>query len=68
MRVRARWERINAAQRRGEGMPPIDVLRVGDLHFVDDGHHRVSVARHVGHDVIDAYVTEITTRVAPSGS
>ena len=63
-RVRARWQRINAAQRRGEGMPPIEVLRVGGLHFVVDGHHRVSVARHLGHEVIEAYVTEVTTRVA----
>ena len=47
-RVRARWQRINEAQRRGEGMPPIEVLRVGGLHFVVDGHHRVSVARHLG--------------------
>ena len=41
----ARWERIAAARRRGEAMPPIDVYRIGDLHFVQDGHHRVSVAR-----------------------
>ena len=46
-------------------MPPIEVLRVGGLHFVVDGHHRVSVARHLGRDVIEAYVTEVTTRVAP---
>ena len=45
-------------------MPPIEVLRVGGLHFVVDGHHRVSVARHLGRDVIEAYVTEVTTRVA----
>ena len=29
-------------------MPPISVYRVGDLHFVRDGHHRVSVARAQG--------------------
>ena len=33
-RVRARWERLALAQRRGESIPPIDVYRVGDLHFV----------------------------------
>ncbi len=64
-RVRARWQRINEAQRRGQGMPPIEAMRVGGLHFVVDGHHRVSVARHLGHDVIEAYVTEVTTRVSP---
>ena len=63
--VRPRWERIAAAQRRGEAMPPIDVYRIGDLHFVKDGHHRVSVARALGNDVIDAYVTEVQTVVEP---
>jgi hypothetical protein len=62
-RVRPRWERIATAQRRGEAMPPIEVYRIGDVHFVKDGHHRVSVARALGHDKIDAYVTEILTAV-----
>jgi len=61
--VRARWERIAEAQRRGESMPPIDVYRIGELHFVKDGHHRVSVARALGVDKIDAYVTEVRTSV-----
>lgn len=64
-RARSRWQRINAAQRRGEGMPPITAFRVGGLHFVEDGHHRVSVARHLRLGVIEAYVTEVITRVAP---
>jgi hypothetical protein len=64
-RVRRRWERIAAATRRGESMPPISVYRVGDFHFVDDGHHRVSVARHMKMERIDARVTEILTAVAP---
>jgi hypothetical protein len=62
-RVRPRWERINTAQRKGQPMPPIDVYRIGELHFVKDGHHRVSVARALGYDVIDAYVTEIITEL-----
>ena len=62
-RVRLRWQRIAEATRRGQSMPPIDVFRIGDLHFVRDGHHRVSVARQLGLDVIDAYVTEIETEV-----
>jgi hypothetical protein len=62
-RVRRRWQRIAEAIRRGEGMPPIDVYRIGDMHFVRDGHHRVSVARQLGLDVIEAYVTEIETEV-----
>ena len=67
-RVRQRWERIAKAMRRGEAMPPIEVYRVGDMHFVVDGHHRVSVARALGWEMIDAYVTEIVTSVgAESG-
>jgi hypothetical protein len=62
-RVRRRWEGIAAAVRRGESMPPIDVYRIGDLHFVRDGHHRVSVAKAMGLDTIDAYVTEVITAV-----
>ena len=62
-RLRSRWERIAAAQRRGESLPPVSLFRVGDLHFVRDGHHRVSVAKSLGRDDIDAYVTEVQTRV-----
>ena len=62
-RSRPRWERIADAQRRGHDMPPISVYRIGDLHFVRDGHHRVSVARAQGRDDIDAYVTEVSTRI-----
>ena len=62
-RVKRRWQRIAEAIRRGESMPPIDVYRIGDMHFVRDGHHRVSVARQLGLDVIEANVTEIETEV-----
>lgn len=59
---RERWVRSAAAMRRGEPLEPISVYRVGDVHFVRDGHHRVSVARAAGHDVIDGYTTEILTK------
>ncbi len=62
-RTRGRWERIAGAQRRGQDMPPISVYRVGDLHFVRDGHHRVSVARAQNRPDIDAYVTDVSTRL-----
>ena len=62
-RLRARWQRIAEAQRRGESFPPISVYRIGELHFVRDGHHRVSVARSLRREDIDAYVTEVETRV-----
>jgi hypothetical protein len=62
-RVRARWERIANAVRRGEPMPPISLFRIGEVYFVRDGHHRVSVARALGRSDIDAYVVEVRTRV-----
>ncbi|HEX9624365.1 MAG TPA: chromosome partitioning protein ParB, partial [Streptosporangiaceae bacterium] len=66
-RVRERWERLALAQRRGEQIPPIDVYRVGDLHFVQDGHHRVSIAMATGAKTIDAYVTEVLTQLPSAG-
>jgi hypothetical protein len=62
-RVRRRWQAIATAMRRGDAMPPIDVYRLGSMHFVVDGHHRVSVARQIGLREIDALVTEIVTEV-----
>ena len=67
-RVRGRWERIATAMRRGESMPPIEVYKVGDLFFVKDGHHRVSVARAMGNEVIEADITEVITHVGPGES
>jgi len=66
-RVRERWERLALAQRRGEPIPPIDVYRVGDLHFVIDGHHRVSIAMATGAKTIEGYVTEVLTQLPPTG-
>jgi hypothetical protein len=66
-RVRERWERLALAGKRGESIPPIDVYRIGDLHFVKDGHHRVSIAIASGQQTIDAYVTEVQTVVAATG-
>jgi hypothetical protein len=61
--VRSRWERIATARRRGQAMPAIDVYRVGELHFVQDGHHRVSVARALGDTHIEAHVKEVRTEL-----
>jgi hypothetical protein len=61
--VRRRWERIAEAMRRGEAMPPVDLYKVGEAYFVRDGHHRVSVARTLGLEQIEARVKEVVTRV-----
>jgi hypothetical protein len=56
---RRRWEGLWIAGRRGAALPPISVYRLGDRHFVRDGHHRVSVARSLGMTAIDAEVTDL---------
>jgi hypothetical protein len=44
-------------------MPPISLFQIGEVYFVRDGHHRVSVARALGRTEIDAYVVEVRTQV-----
>lgn len=58
-----RWARVEVAMTGMEGVPPIEVYKVGNAYFVRDGNHRVSVARQFGSDYIQAYVTEVDTKV-----
>lgn len=58
-----RWARVDAVMHSMEGFPPIEVYKIGDVYFVRDGNHRVSVARANGLTHIEAYVTEIPTDV-----
>ncbi len=55
---RERWIRV-ASLLDGPGWPPIEVYKIGDVYFVSDGNHRVSVARSLGMKEIEAYVTEV---------
>lgn len=64
---RERWERLDRIQRQGRALPPIDVYRVGELHFVKDGHHRVSIAHARRQHSIEAFVTEVLTRIDATG-
>lgn len=57
-----RWRRIDAIAHEG-GYPPIEVFKVGDVYFVRDGNHRVSVARQHDAKTIEAYVIEYKTPV-----
>lgn len=66
-RSRQRWERMALKSRKGESFPPIDVYKLGNLYFVRDGHHRVSVARALGTREIEARVTEIDTVIDTEG-
>lgn len=55
----SRWINIDLANLQEIILPPIDVYKVGDVYFVKDGNHRVSVARERGQAFIDANVIEI---------
>jgi hypothetical protein len=56
---RERWKQLYLTAQRGTPLPPVSVYRVADRHYLRDGHHRVSVARAIGADAIDAHVTEL---------
>ena len=58
----ARWTKVLRLQHE-HGLPPIEVYKIGDVYFVKDGHHRVSVARSMGAPTIEAYVTEVKAPV-----
>jgi hypothetical protein len=57
--TRSRWESIDRAYFEDVILPPIDVYKVGEVYFVKDGNHRVSVARERGQMYMDAYVVEV---------
>jgi nucleotide-binding universal stress UspA family protein len=58
-----RWVRVNLAAHGQVGIPPIEVYQIGEVYFVLDGNHRVSVVRQLGASHIQAYVTEVKTKV-----
>jgi hypothetical protein len=58
-----RWARVERLARDEVGLPPVDLFQIGDAYFVNDGNHRVSVARQMGHSHIEAYVTPVHSRV-----
>lgn len=59
----SRWRAVDAAMHSQLGLPPIEVYQIGDIYFVKDGNHRVSVARVNGLKDIEAYVTRVETPV-----
>ncbi len=56
--TRDRWLSIATAVIRGDPLPPISLVQIGDTYYVQDGNHRVSVFRAVGQDFVDAEVVE----------
>jgi hypothetical protein len=62
-RTRSRWVSIDSAHYEDTILPPVDLFKVGEIYFVRDGNHRVSVARERGQVFVDAYVIEIEVPV-----
>ncbi len=54
---KGRWLSVAGARQRGKPLPPVDLVQVGGIYFVQDGHHRISVARALGQQAIEAKVT-----------
>jgi hypothetical protein len=63
-RTRERWVSIDRAHYEEVILPPVDLYKMGEVYFVKDGNHRVSVARERGQEFVDAYVTEIVIPVS----
>ena len=61
--MQERWSRVYAQASGMTGLPPIELYRVGDVYFVRDGNHRVSVARQLGAKSIQAHVTDLPTSI-----
>ena len=59
----SRWQKVDRAFYQEINLPPVVLYKVGDVYFVVDGHHRVSVAREQGHVFIEAEIRECATRV-----
>ena len=56
-RLETRWVRIASMMLQGTTLPPVELIRVGQIYFVLDGHHRISVARMLKCTTIDAVIT-----------
>jgi hypothetical protein len=61
--IRPRWESIAIANLIDVSLPPVQLYKIGQIYFVKDGNHRVSVAKQRGMDYIDAEVIEMSTSV-----
>jgi hypothetical protein len=58
-----RWQRVDRAFYEEVSLPPVVLYKVGDIYFVVDGHHRVSVAKEQGQEFIEAEVRECKVKV-----
>jgi hypothetical protein len=59
--LRQRREGLSTMLRSGGQPAPLDLVQLGELYFVRDGHHRVSAAKALGWDSLPARVTRVCT-------
>lgn len=63
MHLKHRWESIDRAHMKDVILPPIVLYEIGGLYFVRDGNHRVSVAKSLGDEYIDAEVISLQSEI-----
>jgi hypothetical protein len=61
--TQVRWRSIDLAHHQAVDLPPVELYKIGNIYFVKDGNHRISVARQRGQHYIDAYVSELLVDV-----
>ena len=59
-RSRGRWVNVASVRLAGDALPPVELIQSGNIYFVRDGHHRISVAKALGEQYIDAEVIQET--------
>jgi hypothetical protein len=61
--LKGRWESISRAHMQMVDLPAISVYKIGNAYFVRDGNHRVSVAKTLGVEFIDADIVELDAEI-----
>jgi hypothetical protein len=64
--LKSRWIRVDEARIQDVILPPIRLYEIGEVYFVRDGNHRVSVAKSMGMEMIDAEVTSLSSEIVLS--
>lgn len=62
-----RWASVAQARQQGKRLPPVSLIQFGETYFVQDGHHRLSVACAAGQEAIEAEVTVLFARCVRCG-
>jgi hypothetical protein len=59
-RSSSRWLNVASVRLAGTALPPVELIQFAGIYFVRDGHHRISIAKALGEDYIDAEVIQET--------